>query len=962
MRTTRLTCLFISLFVLFSQFSVGASQNPEELNVRVGDMTLKYTIKDGITLNAFGIPVMHGSAIWAMVPGWKGRYYGAPDQPNLLKEAKIENYKKGKKITLFHHHVDPNCPFTGIETIILLPNNYYENKIQFTVSADTPMMVEWTAGGVNPYLIIGQDYKLMKPSFDSTGTIWVEPKGVNSDEGMLAREFNAIAIQSKLGPMVIKSTPETQVAFFDYRKNRWADLNNPFFWLGSLESTVSKGKHTYMVSFQFPKNMTMQSSAVSFSNVTATLINTDNARQPNWDKSYIIPTPQSLQYTGELFPLNHKTKLYIGNNPSAKIKQAVQYLQDDLLKYYELHLDIVEESPGPQSNNSNAIILGELPRYNYPDQVCQSRKLSLPASAEGYCLLVEKNQVYLSAKSEKGIFYGLLSLLQLVKVDTTGTYLKGAQIQDYPALEFRGVHCFPAQKGSNEVTKAVRDLIAKYKMNSMIWETEYINWDSHPEIAHRQYGITKEDARKVIAETDRDFIEIIPLIQSLGHSEWIFQNGKNLDIAEDPNKPYAYCPTNPRTYDFIFSVYQEALDLFHPRYFHIGHDEVNTNQGSRFPYRSLSSGKTENELILGDILKLHEWFTSKDVKVMMWGDMFLHDSEAPDAAFAKTPQEAKELRAQLPKDITITDWHYVADAKSDYPSLKTWKDAGFDAIGSGWYRPENIRTHAYAAAKYGSKGYLQTTWAGFNFLVTNHRENWGQYMAYIWGAEYSWSGKNTDVDKLPYEAKQEFIDTWFERKPVLKVKPGFQMNLSKLYNRRLNDDAKASGWIGYGPSYDLSSFPLQQTAFGETQFKIIPGQENMAALFLYGKFNPKGKYPRNVKLTITPSSLSELHVLLNTGFRGVDKNQVGVITLHYADGLKTDLPLIYGENIFAYNDIRSGETARIAWRGLSKKNQSIAVWDLTLKNPNPLKPVTAITISSNGLEASPVIFAVTGVK
>ncbi len=88
-------------------------------------------------------------------------------------------------------------------------------------------------------------------------------------------------------------------------------------------------------------------------------------------------------------------------------------------------------------------------------------------------------------------------------------------------------------------------------MNTLIWECEYLKWDSHPEIHHSTYGMDKSDALQVIDAARDRFIEIIPLVQSLGHCEWIFANGQHLDRAEDPASAPAYCPTNPDTYTFI---------------------------------------------------------------------------------------------------------------------------------------------------------------------------------------------------------------------------------------------------------------------------------------------------------------------------------------------------------------------------------------------------------------------------
>ncbi len=939
----------------------NAQEEKNILKAQVGEMQFQYTPQNGLSLNIHGIPVIKGSSFWVFKPGWKGQYYGLENNKNLIQDAKVEDYRGGKRITLYHKlPAQTENPFEGKETIILLPNNTYKIIMDGKLVQNTPAAKEWKIGEVNPVIIIGKPYSVITKGNKIHKNLWTEPKGIDYDDGMVAKGFDSLEFQSKLGPIKISTQSKNNISFFDYRKNPWADASNPYFWMGRLDNEIQYGKpFHYEITFTFPKNVIPESTLLPLKALEADIHPTQEAQVPNQDPTFIVPTPKQLAFTNQLFPLNNQTRIYTGKNPGENIDKALDLFLSELKDSYGIAPQVIKDDFQAGEKKEKAIIIG---KAGLPVELCKKAGIPVPDNPEGYSLLADNDKVAVAANTDQGLFYGLASLIQMVKITKEGFFLKGAAIQDYPALEFRGVHCLSGKNQGTEISRAVRTLLARNKLNSMVWECEYINWDSCPEIVSPLYGMTKKDAEKVKQAAQDNYVEIIPLVQSLGHSAWIFENGQHLDLAEDPADPYAYCVTNPDTYKFIYKVYQEALDFFHPRYFHIGHDEVNTGS-ARYPYRSKASGKSETELILGDILKHHEWFSQRNVKLMMWGDMFLNDNEAPDATFAKTMEEAKERRALLPKDITITDWHYVADTQSDYPSLKTFKDAGFDVIGAGWFRPENIRGHASACAKYGAKGYLQTTWAGFNFMIDNNPSSWHQYWAYINAAEYAWSGKNTPINDLPFQAQQVFFDTWFQKKPLAIEKSGFTVDLKKAYNRRLTDNADAEGWMGLGTTEDLSSFPTGTKVYGQTQFLVNPNSKGEAAIMLYGKFNPKGAYPQDMEISLADNSkASELHFLTNAGFNSKENTQIGDIKLIFTDGSSQSLELVYGKNIFAYDDIRLSKSSRIIWKGTTLNNKTVAVWDLIWTNPSPHKVIKKIVLHSNGTESCPIFFGITGVE
>ena len=69
---------------------------------------------------------------------------------------------------------------------------------------------------------------------------------------------------------------------------------------------------------------------------------------------------------------------------------------------------------------------------------------------------------------------------------------------------------------------------------------------------------------------------MIPEVPSLGHCDYLMMG--NPDIAERADDPYpdTYCPSNPKSYQILFDVIDEIIDVFEPSIMNIGHDEYYT--------------------------------------------------------------------------------------------------------------------------------------------------------------------------------------------------------------------------------------------------------------------------------------------------------------------------------------------------------------------------------------------------
>lgn len=942
----------------------------DALRESCGDLEFAYTYEKGATLSVFGVPVIVESAFWIVNPTWTEHYFGGDFQKDLIPTAVVEPCEGGKKITLHLSLTEKKGTTAGTQTFLLLPGNRFIQSLEFTFSRDveprTPVVFEWNPALLNATLFAGNPFTVVSAasaSGNAAETRETLPRRVAFDEdnalAPLATNFKTLTFNSLLGPIAVVPGSPDDFQFLDYRKGQWADANRPALWIGSHEVPVEMNRtYSLSVEFQFPAEPPRgnRRAEPAPTRIDLPIERIDNALAPNWGNSYIIPTPKQLTYTDDEFPLTARTRIYIGHAPAGKILDAVRFLNDDLERLYGMKLDVVHDSAPADAAPGSVLLIGSAPGYDRPAVRCAEKGLFLPLNDEGYCLFITNGAACIAGRGEAGAFYGVTSLLQLVTVNERGVFLRGARIVDYPTLDFRGIHCFTGKDAGDQTARAIHTLLARFKINTMIWECQHLNWKSHPEVWNAEYGMSLDDARKVVDSARRNFVELIPLVQSLSHSQWMFGNKQNLEFCENPAKPDAYNPLDPAARQMVCDVYREAIDLFQPRSFHIGHDEVFFRD--RLAHLN-KDPKTLTDVIMDDTLYYYHWLRARGIRTMLWSDMFLYNDLGLDACNAPSAEEARRRRDRLPKDVVITDWHYEQHAPARFRSLKLFMDEGFEAIGASWFRPPNIATLAEGCAHFGARGFLKTTWAGYNFQIDKNPDAWVQYGNNILAGQYAWTGVGTPADELPFNFRETFQDLWFDRKPVMKNRPGARVDLRDACNLRLDADAAQPGWAATGNNSALAAFPVDRDRFGETRFRIAKNESGQAAVLFDGMFNPPGEFPASLEIPLKQMRAAEVHFLLTATHRTGLDSRLGEVLLRFDDGTEARADLLYGKNIFAWDDLRVGNDTRVAWKEKTPDGGYVQVNDWTWRNPSPEKHIESLRIQSFGRESSPILLAVT---
>lgn len=365
---------------------------------------------------------------------------------------------------------------------------------------------------------------------------------------------------------------------------------------------------------------------------------------------------------------------------------------------------------------------------------------------EGFAIVIGKT-TYIYAESEQAVFYAAATLKQLFDFGE----LCEAFIYDYPLGKFRGFRTFVPARFEMDDFRHTVDMLAYYKYNSiMIQVSGAMEYKKHPEInetmekvakelltkrgsaiSHKIYNrpcsgyhpancggsyISQEETKELIKYCQDRGLEVIPEVPSLSHCEYLVTS--HPEIKEDRREvklPTAYCPSNPRTYEILFDVLDEIIDVFKPRYINIGHDELYS-----IGICDKCKNKAPEDLFAEDVIKIHDYLASKNIKTMMWGDKLVPVAggrgynKAGDWDYVPPLFECID---KLPKDIVVLNWYYPFGAFTD----KRLIEHGFThTFGNFW--PSGCLDYKERSIANKSSGAFVSIWGPFLFdsLHRNH--------------------------------------------------------------------------------------------------------------------------------------------------------------------------------------------------------------------------------------------------
>lgn len=374
----------------------------------------------------------------------------------------------------------------------------------------------------------------------------------------------------------------------------------------------------------------------------------------------IIPLPNNIEAIPGNFILNNNTPVIF---KKAKLEKEANYLQQELLKTTGVSLSIQFNSKLP------AIFL-----------VLSQAKENNPSS---YKLEIRPGGIKVIAPTEQGLFYGIVSLMQLIRqseIKNNTALISCWDIKDFPHYQWRGFMLDESRHFFGKQTvKEILDWMAFYKLNKFHWHlTDEPGWrieiKAYPLLALiggignfsnplslAQY-YTQEEIKEIVAYAKERFIDVIPEIDMPGHASAankaypVFSGGGSVK-----NPDFTFNPGKDTTYTFLNKILKEIDALFPSQMIHLGGDEVSFGNEKWNQDEQVKQLMQKNKLT--DLLAVERYFSKRmadsvfklNNKVLLW-------DEAADG--------------DLPTDKTIIFWW-----RHDKPEqLKKALDKGYQTV------------------------------------------------------------------------------------------------------------------------------------------------------------------------------------------------------------------------------------------------------------------------------------------
>jgi hexosaminidase len=452
--------------------------------------------------------------------------------------------------------------------------------------------------------------------------------------------------------------------------------------------------------------------------------------------------------------------------------------------------------------------------------------------AEGYALAVTGKGVTITARAPAGLFYGAVTLWQLITADPMqglSVDVRALRIVDRPRFAWRGLMLDSARHfQSPEYVKKFIDWMALHKLNVLHWHlTDDQAWrleiKKYPKLTSvgawrvpagaaaqenidpasgkpRQYGgfYTQDQVRDIVAHAASRHVTVVPEIEMPGHATAAVVAYPALGVTNNPPKAvpeeWGIFPTlfnvEDSTFTFLEDVLAEVIELFPSAYIHVGGDEAKKDEweaSAKVQARMKELGvKDEHALQSYFIQRIEKFVNSKGRKIIGW-DEILEGGLAPnatvmswrgiDGAIAAAAAGHDTVLSPAP-DLYLDHWQSPGDTSPGRSNTLSLKDVySFDPI------PEKIpaeqRKHVL-----GLQGNL---WA--EFMRSEARVTYQAYPRAAALAEVAWS----QPQRLDWEDFQKRLEPHLERYATLGISFARETPVVPGPRRRVSHDLEQCG-------------------------------------------------------------------------------------------------------------------------------------------------------------------------
>ena len=340
----------------------------------------------------------------------------------------------------------------------------------------------------------------------------------------------------------------------------------------------------------------------------------------------VIPQPQKVSLQAGDVTFGDGWALHVDASVPAK-DVAVETLREGLSERFHIVLNGTGKSPG-------VVSLRIAPGSVTVSEAQDTNRSALEEQA--YRIELHRGSVSITANASTGLFYGVETLIQLVKPVQGAFTLPEGMIEDWPDLEFRQIYWDDAHHldRMDDLKRSIKQA-AFYKVNGFVIKLEgHFQYKSAPAIVE-PYALSPAELQELTNYGLHYHVELIPYLDGPAHIAFILKHPEYAKLREYPDSNYEICATNPDSYKLLDGMYQDLLDANRGvKHFYLSTDEPY--------YLGLAHNEQCNETDMaqskGSVGQVFAYFVNQTAA-------YLHDRGRTVMFWGEYPMKPKDLQA-----------------------------------------------------------------------------------------------------------------------------------------------------------------------------------------------------------------------------------------------------------------------------------------------------------------------------
>ena len=394
---------------------------------------------------------------------------------------------------------------------------------------------------------------------------------------------------------------------------------------------------------------------------------------------------------------------------------------------------------------TNQIILGLTADPEIQKLLFSLQQQTADLHKEGYVLVVQQHQILVAGKDPAGLFYGVQTLRQLVRVKDRHAEIQGVHIRDWPALSYRGtqVDLSRGPVPKLDYLKRIVRTIAEFKMNQLsLYMEDAFPLEGQPLVGVLDDTLSRADFKELVAYATPFHVEIVPATEGCGHLHKVLRFERYSRMAEVPRGQDL--AVEDASSQYLDRFYSQINSTFTAPFYNVGCDETHELGTGRSSDRVQREGYAA--VYAHSVIRAYDFVRRHHKQAIFWGDMAVSHPE---------------VIAQLPKDLIAATWAYFPHPSYE-PWIKPFTDAGMKIIVCPWVGNTSLIVPDYDVAAFDISNFIdqgkKAGALGANITVWNDdgetlfAPNW---WSIIYGAANAWEEDRTPV--AAFDAKFDWV-------------------------------------------------------------------------------------------------------------------------------------------------------------------------------------------------------------